>query len=277
MPIPGMRVALHTIVAVLSIGLLAQARDGGGSAGAVAAAVDPPVRIRSLLGNYALHFNGGTNGITIPSAAVLNPEQAMTLECWVKFDRVDVGQWIVLKDNGTTMRQYALGMPYPAVLHGDSRFRPHVGTAARYAWFDSVDTIVEADTWYHVAQTYDGSTLRLYVNGVPDGAQPVNSPMVTYPVPLTMSINPELTPLYGVLDEVKLWDVALSASQIRRSMRRRFRFGAPSSLVGYWPFDDGVGDVARDYSGFGNHGMLGGAFGPDAGDPTWTTDTAPVR
>ena len=40
-------------------------------------------------------------------------------------------------------------------------------------------------------------------------------------------------------------------------------------LSGYWPLNEGKGQVARDWSGNGNHGQLGSTPGVDANDPTW--------
>jgi Concanavalin A-like lectin/glucanases superfamily len=41
------------------------------------------------------------------------------------------------------------------------------------------------------------------------------------------------------------------------------------SLRGYWPMNEGRGQVARDWSGHGNHGQLGSTPGVDANDPSW--------
>ena len=40
-------------------------------------------------------------------------------------------------------------------------------------------------------------------------------------------------------------------------------------LSGYWPLNEGKGQVARDWSGNGNHGQLGSTPGVDANDPSW--------
>jgi len=40
-------------------------------------------------------------------------------------------------------------------------------------------------------------------------------------------------------------------------------------LSGYWPLNEGRGQVVRDWSGNGNHGRLGSTSGVDANDPTW--------
>jgi hypothetical protein len=40
-------------------------------------------------------------------------------------------------------------------------------------------------------------------------------------------------------------------------------------LEGYWPMNEGSGQVVRDWSGNGNHGQLGASPTPDSNDPTW--------
>ena len=40
-------------------------------------------------------------------------------------------------------------------------------------------------------------------------------------------------------------------------------------LSGYWPMNEGRGQVVRDWSGNGNHGQLGSTAGADANDPAW--------
>jgi hypothetical protein len=45
--------------------------------------------------------------------------------------------------------------------------------------------------------------------------------------------------------------------------------GYSDAVRGWWPFAEGRGQVARDWSGNGNHGELGSAPGADANDPTW--------
>ena len=40
-------------------------------------------------------------------------------------------------------------------------------------------------------------------------------------------------------------------------------------LSGYWPLNEGKGQVVRDWSGNGNHGQLGSTPGVDANDPSW--------
>ncbi|HRU91934.1 MAG TPA: fibronectin type III domain-containing protein [Candidatus Marinimicrobia bacterium] len=92
--------------------------------------------------------------------------------------------------------------------------------------------------WTHLAGTYDGSNLRLYVNGelVSQG-------------PFTANIGPGDAGFYlggtwnnyfdGVIDEVRLWNVSRSQEEIQNVMNQQL-VGDEVGLVGYWPLDQDV-------------------------------------
>lgn len=82
-------------------------------------------------------------------------------------------------------------------------------------------TTLAQNTRYHLAGTYDGSTLRLYVNGVLDGSLAVTaSPLVSKTIGLSvacLSASPTATPaqlLHGVVDESAIYSTALSATRL---------------------------------------------------------------
>jgi hypothetical protein len=215
--------------------------------------------------NYALNFDGG-DIVVIPYAPVLSPAPAMTLEFWVRFDSVPGGQYTVLKDNGT-------GRSYHVGLNGNNspgplrKVRVALHTTTGLHTVDGTTTI-PFNTWTHLAETYDGSTLRLYVNGALEGSLTINEAIVPDAINLTMGNNPESFGLHGSLDEVRLWGVARTQGEIQAAMNIRLS-GTESGLAGYWPLDEGSGDVVHDRSANGNHGQLGLAVGLDSADPTW--------
>jgi len=107
---------------------------------------------------------GGSNNVIIGDAPDLNPTSALTIEVWVfmteeNWDHRD----IVSKDGEWSDRQYLL------TVSDISRFRAHVWTVNGTNYFDG-NTEVAVDTWYHVAMTYDGQWLKLFVNGILDGS-----------------------------------------------------------------------------------------------------------
>jgi hypothetical protein len=220
--------------------------------------------------SFSLRFDGSQIA-TIPDEPALNPSSVMTLEMWVKFDSLDPGQWAVLKDDGT-VRQFALGLNGTTSPGPQRRMRAHIraGGVGGYHTADGA-TSIPFDTWVHVAQTYDGSVLRLYINGQLDGSTAVNQAMVAEPVDLTFGNNPEGFPLSGNLDEIRLWSVARSQVEIQSTMYTAL-MGTEPGLVGYWPLEAGSGDVAIDVTANGNQARLGTSVGPDAEDPIWSRD-----
>ena len=72
----------------------------------------------------------------------------------------------------------------------------------------------------------------------------------------------------GVIDEVRIWDKVLEQSEIQSNMRKELT-GAENGLIGYWPFNEGTGNIAFDKTSNNNNGTLyGGAM--------WVNSTAPV-
>ena len=77
----------------------------------------------------------------------------------------------------------------------------------------------------------------------------------------------------GKIDEVRIWNVARTQSQIQNTMNTiltsEYYSTSDSGLVGYWRLDDGAGQNAEDLSFYSNTATLGTSSNPDASDPTW--------
>lgn len=124
----------------------------------------------------AFVFDGDGDYVEIPDAPSLSPAE-MTLSAWVKVEGGSGDRDIVSKDGESAERQYLI------TVNSTNRFRAHVWTLSGLAWVDGT-TVVAPGTWYHVAQTYDGSTLRLYVNGALEGMAALAGPPVTTSQPV---------------------------------------------------------------------------------------------
>ncbi|MCJ7934229.1 MAG: glycosyl hydrolase family 18 protein [Chryseobacterium sp.] len=126
-------------------------------------------------------------------------------------------------------------------------------------------TALNANTWYHVAATYDGAAMKLYINGVLDASKAqtgsVNSTgafNVGYLYNTSRNFN-------GKIDEVRVWKRALSQTEISQNM---CNVSVPaSSLAAYWKFNDGSGSTVQDTSG---NGVILTLTGVDASN--WGTD-----
>ena len=126
--------------------------------------------------------------------------------------------------------------------------------------------------WVHLACTYDGNNGAIYINGTLTGSGPlpVGPPNVVrtnnY---LGRSAFPGDAYANAIIDEVRIWNVARTPSQIQTYMNRPLS-GAEPGLIGYWRFDDDAGTNAVDGSGRGNTAILGS-------NAVWTVSGATVN
>ncbi|MFC1887632.1 tandem-95 repeat protein [Candidatus Cloacimonadota bacterium] len=128
------------------------------------------------------------------------------------------------------------------------------------------NTSLNAGEWYHVAATYDGSNMRLFVNGIEDA---VMAQTGLFTADTTFWIGRSFDGRYfnGQIDEVRVWNTARTEDDIRNSMCSKL-VGDESGLVGYWRFDESTGSFCWDDSGNENHGSLINMDIPD--DHVWS-------
>jgi hypothetical protein len=123
------------------------------------------------------------------------------------------------------------------------------------------------DRWSHLAVTYDGLTLRLFVDGTQVSRRAITGTILRTSHPLWIGGNRPYGEYFGgMIDEVRVYDRALSPSQVKAEMSTPIvsgRISTAAGLVGAYAFDAGSGTVAADASGNGNAGTIRGA--------TWTT------
>ena len=161
----------------------------------------------------ALVFNGTNAEVTIPDAASLHLTSAMTLEAWVNPSTVSA-KWrdVIYKggnDNylleGTTTRSG--GAPGGGATIGSTDLVLN-NTAA-----------LAANTWAHLAVTYDGTTMRFYVNGTQVSSQGITGSIITSATPLQIGGDTFYSQYFaGTIDEVRVYNVALTATQIQADM-----------------------------------------------------------
>jgi hypothetical protein len=95
--------------------------------------------------------------------------------------------------------------------------------------------------WNHAAMTYDGSTLRVYLDGKRVAETAVGKPRTIGHGVLMLTRRADgLRPFCGALDEVCIFDRALSPSEILRHARAAgpLAVASETNLAGYWSFDD---------------------------------------
>lgn len=191
--------------------------SGNGNTGTIANAT------WAAAGKYgkALSFNGTNARVSIPSSASLNLTTGMTLEAWVN-PSVSRASWgdIIWKADALYF------------LEGTSTNggRPAGGAKnASGTWTDAYGpSALPVNTWTHLAATYDGSFVRLYVNGIQVTATARTGNLLSSTQPLFIGGN-TLYGYYfaGMIDDVRVYNRALTQTEIQNDMNRPVAGAAP--------------------------------------------------
>lgn len=210
----------------------------------------------------------GNNGAKQSAAALGLPVRDITLEAWV-YPRT-YGLWRAmvsfLQDNGGTEHGWDLE------LDNNGRFRfalRGVGGVNALTYLSSSGTF-STNAWHHVAGVYDGSQMRLYVNGQLQATSTAQSGDISY-LDSWLAIgglkdDDFLQAIDGFVDEVRIWNVARTQAQIQADMQRSLNGGEPG-LFAYWRLDEGSGTTTAD-AGPNN---LTGVFRGTPTQPQWVT------
>ncbi len=201
--------------------------------------------------NYVLSLRNDTDHVSIPDSNALDLIFNLTLEAWVNLADPKGGTIIAKRNGGTGFALRAGGGK--AVLGMNNGF----GDARVINFVLAPPSGIVANTWYHVAATYDGTIAKVYVNGdLKDSSRVVmRLGASTFPVTIGREDLPgDPRPFLGLIDEVRVWNRALSQAEIQtyRSLRLT---GREPGLVGYWNFDTGS---AIDKTASGNDGQIMG-------------------
>jgi hypothetical protein len=185
----------------------------------------------SLSGNN-LYFDGSTNYVDTRDTTLYS---SFTVECWVK------------SPNAPSSAQGK------GPVHYERNFQinwDHVSSGARNSllinatnggWTAVSFGPLEANTWYHLAGTYDGDTLRAYTNGrlvtqkAINGGAPVKE-NYSMKIGKHAKLSGAQEFFQGSVDEVRVWNVERSADEIRTSMYHPLT-GTEPGLKHYYRFN----------------------------------------
>jgi hypothetical protein len=195
----------------------------------------------------------GNDYVDCGGVAEFSFTNAMTVSTWVNVRSVTTA-WMAMVAKGENawrlgFNNLTTGVHY--AFSGGTRGWQAANTATELAFGE----------WYHVAATYDANVGAIvYINGKADASNTNLDGIDVNQKSLLIGDNPEATGrlLDGMLDEVKIYNRALSEAEIFYLAGYRADTGGEDpSLSIYYIFDE-VGDVVSDQSGKGHDGVVVG-------------------
>ncbi len=206
--------------------------------------------------------------ISVSDNSAWKPTPNITIELWAKFNSLPgSGNYPVLVSNLSGMN----GLGWDYFYSGDDGkihfYVQRLGSSINVA----ANTTVTTGVWHHYAVTFDGTTVKFYLDGSADGS--VNAP-------ITMAYESGQNPLIGAIyfggtvtrfidakiDDVRIWNVVRTGAQINDSKSVELT-GTEDGLAAYYPFENlpqpkwDLGDKSTNGNNLTNHGAT-----------EWTTD-----
>ena len=199
-------------------------------------------------------FNGTDDYINAGSGTTLNVTSAVTISAWIKPTGSYPNMYYsILKKNN------ALGGSVGRFLVKDGTQILVQNNNGNF-FSDSFSDIT--DSWTHFVYTYDKNLGKeyIYINGNRVGSQNRTGDLGTSGDSLTIGYDTDARyRFYGSLDETRIYNRALSASEVKQLYN-----WAPGP-VAHWKMDEMSGVSSQDSSGNGNTGTLGAG----TARPTW--------
>jgi hypothetical protein len=202
-------------------------------------------------------FDAVDDYVQVPDHEALDSFGPMTIEAWIMPESYPHEVQILSHHDHNAHTGYVL------LIFDDSKMQ------FRYQYGDSNHSSggneVSAGQWHHVAATFDGTTVRNFIDGelVFDGVLDGNT-ADDYAGPLTIGRTSDNTdfPFDGIIEELRLSNVARYAASFSLPTEP---FEVDDSTVALWHFD-GTGQEVTDAAGT-HHGTLGETDQPEASDP----------
>ncbi len=217
------------------------------------------------LSNFALSGNSSNwvSGAGGTFSGTGSPANALSLDG--SNDRIQIGEHLIGNDATYTIEAWvkpnvasASGGLYGEFYPTNSYYRNYLllsgGKVAIDHYlpsgnFKTANTVLAANTWYHIAYVRNGNTQTIYVNGVSDFTDNAaetysgNAPTTTYIGCRDVSSGFS-EHLNATIDEFRFWDTVRTQAQIQASMNSELT-GNESGLVAYYNFNQGTAGGAN--------------------------------
>ncbi len=214
----------------------------------------------------ALRVDGSSGRAVVAHSPAFEALDQLAVSAWVKPERVGT-QYVVKKADGDTVDGFEISF----ASSGRAYFRlDHASSGNDFRLQTPTALPANGQTWIHIVGTYDGTTMRLYVDGVEVATMAGPDRVSTNSLPLVLGAQEDVdNPLQGAIDDVRVYDRALAAAEVATLHSGQAPEPGPDpdpapdpapepGAVGLWRFDEAAGATTYDHSGLGNDGLASG-------------------
>ena len=215
----------------------------------------------------ALILDGDSSFMEIRGTDSLNNiTQQVTVSLWMKpTDFPNRYAPIIFKGDERTSKSDLSHRSYILYLreNGKIQIASSPDGQGQCSFYTASDTI-QLGKWYHIAGVINAETdtVQLYINGVEVGRTDFKGETRFYQSRKPLRIGwtheenrPTQSPFVGLIDEVRIWNVARTEAEIHADMNTQLTGDEPG-LIAYWKFDASTDGVVRDASPHKNDGKL---------------------
>ena len=210
-------------------------------------AIDIAESQADAIGNGSASFNGSSDYIDLGDSTDFDITNSITLSAWIKADAINQHALLVGRDDGTN-RNYYFDLYTDEKIFWNCKglSDTQVGSS----------TIISANEWYHIAGTYDGSNLKLYINGILEDSDASTGSIDNDNVSLTIGAREAGMDrrFNGSISQVGIWQGALTQAQIQSVMESTSYAKIPADVkstlgsnVLTHDFSDGSGVTLNSY------------------------------
>ncbi len=204
----------------------------------------------------ARSFASDSDYINVPDSASLDITGNLSIELWVKISSHSTYEYLISK--GTSLGSYFIrissggGDDFEFFIYDGSSYEPRVNS----------NVTPNIGEWYHVAGTYNGTTLSIYVNGELKNTASRSVTIATNDNPLTIGASQ----FKGTIDEVRISNTTTrSADEIRQA----YQYGLRTHQISV--------DYATTAGSDGPTSTSNYEFTPDSVTGLYTGDTVIIR
>lgn len=217
--------------------------------------------------NGCAGFDGTDDSVAVDFSGTSGSYSQLSVSAWVKWN--SDGKSTIINEQGSDSLWFTIDKT------GLDRLNAYLGDTSNKGYHSSTDAIPKNE-WTHVVLSYNGATGTgtFYINGESSGTFTTSGALdLDSSITIGARETGGVDYFNGLIDEVKIYNTALTADQIKQDMNAgaaivygvtaneadELSDGAGDPPIAEWKFDEKQGTTAYDTSGNENDGTVNGA------------------